>query len=438
VLQLNHVKDTSPGSGNGVWKGPSVCPEATYNGSAEYTFGDVNQFKFIEIVRDTYQAELDGQAEIHTSGTVRVRRASTHLQNVVRVEATLHYTSPKLLSKLGVNKQADILELLPPSHIPHEDDVSAKPCAVIDAVIWVNPGAKFELFNVATTNLAIVFDDDLSLTSNTIDIQTKEAPIHFPNTNTTKDVVARDIVIETLAGRISGTYPLYDSLRISSSAGSVRVKVDPKEVDKSAPKPAQFQVQSVAGSIDVEYPTVGLALDGSSQAQKVPKRDYVSSLSTAAGNMNIRNLLHGSYTGLKTNAGRIRATLVPAGPPGDKSRISVSANAGSTEVLLTPHVFEPKAALKHLSADYVHHFGRLQLQYPLTWEGKVEGYTLSGRIDVDWEGLSWHEKGKGERIKLSRHFVGSVGNGTGQLYFQGSSGSAKLIGKSTGPDGLFM
>ena len=86
--------------------------------------------------------------------------------------------------------------------------------------------------------------------------------------------------------------------------------------------------------------------------------------------------------------------------------------------------------MKKLYSEHRGFSGSLNLWYPAQWQGTVKASTLSGSIDLDWDGL---KVVKDEKKGWVRRSVEAVrGNGESELVISGKSGSVNLGGDSGG------
>lgn len=230
---------------------------------------------------------------------------------------------------------------------------------------------------------------------------------------------SRETVIDLSSGAITGTYSLYDLLSIHTTSGHIDITLNLENVSESAPKPALLRLSTASGSIRV---TTSAVKDPST----IPDREYKTSIHSYSGSIEAK-IPHGTHTSLKTTSGRIDAELVPFGPNTSRSDIETRTHSGSTDIKLHPSAVNASQPLRKLYGDYQLGSGALRVAYPLTWEGTVEGKTVSGGVNVKWEGMRIVKDRKGY---VGREIEAVKGEGEGVLRFYGYSGRVVLRGDS--------
>lgn len=264
----------------------------------------------------------------------------------VRVPNRIHWASASLAAVTG-KKQAH-----------GESTEPARPCVEMRVTINVPKGAELEALWLATVHLGVrLFEDvDLTVHSGTVisTIVGSIAGAYVPNpaagpraisaedpelssvtasdsrlisanratlglqlAGTTSSLVSRDISVSSIAGRIWGTWPLYDSLRIASKSGSVHIDVLPQMVNPDNVKPAYLWVQSYSGDVVIKEPGVG-AEDGDSDtvgrfleaSSKLPARDYIVDVSSISGSIKLHVAASSAAT-ITSSAGAVTAVLLP-------------------------------------------------------------------------------------------------------------------------------
>ena len=232
---------------------------------------------------------------------------------------------------------------------------------------------------------------------------------------------SRETIIDVSSDSIRGTYELYDLLSIHTQSGSIDISVNLHNASASAPKPAILRLSSASGSIRVRAGSIG-----SSFFDKIPQREYQTQVQSQSGSLHI-TAIHGTHTSLKTQSGGIMASLYPHCSNSTFSAISTSSASGHADITVHPFMNDPSAPLRNMNAEYSYGSGSMNIRYPSTWEGTIQGRTSSGSITVDWEGLKIVKNhiGAGQR-----EIEAYKGDGKGTLKFRGRSGSMHLLGDS--------
>lgn len=234
----------------------------------------------------------------------------------------------------------------------------------------------------------------------------------------TLDINPRETNIHLTSGSVSGSYPLYDVLDISTISGSIDIDVEPKDADEDNVQPAILRLSSKSGSIRALTSTVS-----------VPARDYQTTLRSLNGGIDA-TLLHGSYTSLRSLNGRINADLYPYGHNNSRTDISTHCKSGSTDITVHSSLSHPADPIKKLYSEHHGLSGSVSLWYPAQWQGTIQGSTSSGSIDLEWDGIKVIRDEKKGWVKRTVEAV--RGEGEGQMRFSSLSGSLSLGGDSGG------
>ncbi|EFQ32998.1 hypothetical protein CGRA01v4_00522 [Colletotrichum graminicola] len=185
---------------------------------------------------------------------------------------------------VGVDWDSELQRLL--IKVPQRIDwtSSLRPCLAVRATLWVPENAELSHLYLGTTHLGVELADDLSVTiKNGFEIVAISGDVHTPvEPSSTYRLGSRDIAVKTISGDITGSWPLYDSLKIRSESGDIHANVNPQPVLESAPRPAVLEVTSISGTISIKEP-----LDQAASSTKpdavIPPRDYVTTLDAKSG-----------------------------------------------------------------------------------------------------------------------------------------------------------
>ena len=205
---------------------------------------------------------------------------------------------------------------------------------------------------------------------------------------------------------------------ISTVSGSIDIDVEPKDADEDNIQSAVLRLSSKSGSIRALTSTVS-----------VPARDYQTTVKSLNGGIDA-TLLHGSYTSLRSLNGRINADLYPYGHNDSRTYINTHCQSGSTDVTVHSSLSHPNDPIKKLHSDHNGMSGSVNLWYPAQWQGAIKGSTLSGSIDLDWDGIKVIRDEKKGWVKRTVEAV--RGEGESELVFSSKSGSLSLGGDSGG------
>lgn len=399
---------------------------------ATYEFPEPSGFSLVQKVQGENNYQLkNSYGYVRTEGKVHVRPATEHLNSNLRVDITVHGSNPELMHLESVEKTDSTLVIETPNHIKGAQVFSGhQPYVYIDATIFVAPGTVLQNFGIDTQSLAIIFHPGLDFTvKDSTTLFTISKPISMPagSSKLLTTTRTRQIIVHSSFGSVTGAYPLYDLLSITTLSGSIDISYFPKNSSRLNPKPASLVLSTSSASIQVSSPVIPAG-------QVIPKRDYKNALSTSSGSITA-NLLHSSRTSLHAASGRIFATIHPHGNLSSPSHLSTDNKSGSTTVTVHNSLSHPSAPIRALSASHHYISGSLKLFYPSQWQGRIFGDTVSGSLNIFWDGVTVvkdHPKWSGGRkIEAER------GEGGGsRLEFGGVSGSAVLRGESGGLGGM--
>lgn len=290
--------------------------------------------------------------------------------------------------------------------------------------LYLCPGKSLRQLSINTTSLPITVHPDLHFSiTNQWALWTTAHPITFlpspspGGESATPNYSQREIVIYSASGSISGTYPLFDLLSITTISGSIGIDILPRPALSSTPNaPASLVLTSTSGSIRATV------LGIHNVENTIPDRIYASRLNTISGSIAAK-LLHTTSTRLFSISGQLSADIYPTSTASShSSHITTSGKSGSTNITVHPDLFSPQTPIKSLGGQHSNTSGSLSVRYPNTWEGKIQARTLSGRVGIRWDGVRIIRDWEGKYILAER------GLGGGQLFLDSASGGVDLGG----------
>ncbi|KAL9114896.1 MAG: hypothetical protein Q9227_001139 [Pyrenula ochraceoflavens] len=247
----------------------------------------------------------------------------------------------------------------------------------------------------------------------------------------------RQTVITETSKSISGTYPLYDLLDITTTSGSISIYIDPQPAPSGFPnRTATLRINSRSGSVNI----MGIAgLHPHPSTANYPgftSRLYETFITTRSGSVS-GNYIQGSLTEINTESGSISLALTPysyksssdeadssSNSAEASSKLYTSTKGGSTTLSIKPPVNTP--SLRNLTAMHESkRSGSLTIMYPNVWEGEVDIRSYgSGSITAHGDGLRTINYG-------SQHYIGEKGDVDGgskiNLLAWGSGSSTFLL-----------
>jgi hypothetical protein len=333
-------------------------------------FGSDKQLTVVERTADDEGRR--GWGEVHTQGAVIFRRAGPDTPDAaVTLEVTV--TDDRLPVYSSWNAETGSLEIIVPHRVEWSTD-RPRACVNVMINIWVPENAELKHLSVESVHLDIKLLDNLSLSVlGGIKLGSTVGAITSASTGTTSrddqliDAGAapdsftfnsRIIDVRTTAAPIKGIWPLYDYLGLQSTAGNIKVCIDPKPVLEEAPKPATLYLKSLSGDVSFREPIhtaeatfrIGQSLPLPHERRQaelraatvLPPRDYRVDVHTTSGDIT-GAAAFSSAAGFKSTSGTISLDLLPvldsmlAEDGAREVALSTASTSGATDV----NVLEP-------------------------------------------------------------------------------------------------
>ncbi|KAI1297504.1 hypothetical protein F5Y03DRAFT_280521 [Xylaria venustula] len=243
---------------------------------------------------------------------------------------------------------------------------------------------------------------------------------------------SRRIILRSSSQPISGSYPLYDLLSISSESGSISVDVTPQPASAQDPShPASLKIRSHSGSVYATFSEEfldqlagGDGLINTAIQPGIPVREYITSVQTRSASISGTFPL-GSYTSLDSQAGSISGIDLVVVPtiPAEPRRVKTTSRDGMQSVRVVDDEFwaaSKEAWWEGMVSRHESHSGSINIQYPDSWEGTIEVETESGSINVTGRGVEIIRQRQGKVIARK----GRAGGG--KVIVRARSGSVDL------------
>ncbi|KAI1737367.1 hypothetical protein F4680DRAFT_468317, partial [Xylaria scruposa] len=251
---------------------------------------------------------------------------------------------------------------------------------------------------------------------------------------------SRRIILRTSSKSISGSYPLYDLLSISTESGSISVDVTPHPASEEDPsQPASLEIKSHSGSVHATFSDgfLGPYVDRDDSAKTnyggrygdtaiqsgTPAREYITSVSTRSASISGTFPL-GALTSLDSQAGSISGVelvVVPMSTSGPR-RLRTISHGGMQSVRVVHDDFWPvakEAWWEGMVSKHESHSGSINVEYPDSWEGTIEVESRSGSISVTGRGVEIIREEQGRMIARK-------GKDGGKVIVKAWSGSVDL------------
>ncbi|CAD6443263.1 bf842521-8249-4920-9fac-3f9e8cb5f855 [Sclerotinia trifoliorum] len=452
ILSTNFISsDSHPNMGGGpktsnpIHDGGSYCPHAS---NSDQTTFEIPHGAGLIVRQEFYQQDRPHYGrEVQTAGEVRIRhlpRNSKKEKAYFTIDAKLSHPELSVLKTL--NEDDGSLKVSTPrfAHL----NTNENPCISLEITAWIPEDLKITnvFFDLVTLSIQVFDDAKIEVVKDT-QLKTVSGHIKFPKyTSSSTDVPSinaaeaqpqayfefdsRRIVVETVSGKIEGSYPLYDLLNLSSHSGAIEINVSPKPVLESAPAPATLDINTSSGRIKVSSPI------------KLPEatypREYITRLGSVSGTIR-GDFFVGSTGTFKTTSSSIQLVVrpvLPATSDDDKTRNEFSTHSisGTTHVtLLDPLLILPptignihdgpldstpvdnyftyapgiitlstsssiqpfKSQLRTFYSTHRTTSGHIESYYPSSWVGNIKAKTISGRIKVEGKGIEIMESNDG-------------------------------------------
>lgn len=429
---------------NPIHDGGSYCQHVS---KSEQTTFDIIDAAGIVVIQEFYQQESPHYGpEVKTAGEVRIRNLPRSSK-----EGKAHFTvevkssHPELSVLRTLNELDGSLKISTPRFA--NLGIHETPCISLEITAWVPEDVEISkvFFNLATLSIRISDDVNVKIVKDAT-LKTISGHVRFPNDSTSSashpslstkiepkthfDFDSRHIVVETVSGRIEGTYPLYDLLKVSSQSGAIGIDVKPKPALESAPAPATLDIRTSSGRIEVSSPV--------KDPRATYLREYITRVKSFSGAIQ-GDFFVGSTGTFDTASSRIqllvRPVLSATSDDDDESRNEFSTHSvsGNTHVTLleplftlpstngnvrnsaiesTPNSHDSpypptliesssssfqayKSKLRTVHSTHKTSSGSIEAYYPVAWIGNIEAKTISGRIELEGKGIDIVERHDG-------------------------------------------
>lgn len=405
-----------------------ICPAGDDKTEKSFAIEPGSGFTFSQEVRSSLES-LSLLGNVRVDGEIHVKPATEALGPSIRVDVVTCASDPDMIHFEATEApDSSITMIITPGSFPtgHANDNRTNAYVNANVTIWVKPGTILPKLKIWTQSLSIILHPGLQFQ---VEGQLELLGMHgsiesLLSSEPLTSIDAREIIIKTTSGSVSGAYPLYDLLSINTLSGSIDINLDLQEISKTVPKPAKLLIDTLSGEVHVTTPLL------STQHTAIPLRDYQSEIASHSGSIDIV-IPHGSNSTLRSLSGDISAALHPCGDPSTlKSSLSSRVNSGSTRITIHPSRTDPTTPLRKFSGSHHQQSGSLQLHYPAQWEGDITGETMTGTVHIDWPGLdviSDDRTGWVNRRIVARK-GDAKGEAEGKLEFGTMSGDVDLTG----------
>ena len=220
-------------------------------------------------------------------------------------------------------------------------------------------------------------------------IESKNLNIKSELSISDENFLSREIIISNDSGGVSGLIPIEELLNISAGSGDVAITLMPRH-DESATQ-SNISVKTGSGSI-----ALNKQVDERSVGAKVhiPRRACVLSVKSGSGSIYALTGISRSTTCSSTSGNlQLRVLSSGNGDAHDKSEFTTTSSSGSQSITFlgesadttsrqkTPQ--EPSDLRQGCSYSHKSSSGSINIEYPSTWQGRVEARSTSSSIKLN-------------------------------------------------------
>lgn len=438
--------------------GSPYCASATIHAGEDFFDFALNEG--LRVLQDSHEGSRGSYTQdVRTSGEIRLRKLPKNSRygsrGVISIDTHISDDGLQVLKTWDDSLRTIRISVPRTSsyNSPGHDS-----CISLEITVWLPEDISLSALSIASTVLTLRIFDDIKFNvtgksefiSRSGDVIFPEHGIHDSVPPTTYPLDSRHITVETVSGKITGIYPLYDYLKLGSQSGEINVGVFPQPVLLSAPEPADLEVSTSSAKVQVNLPV-------RIPRYSPPPRDYKTRVGSISGNIGGAFFL-GSTGSFRSTSGTVTAKLLPviqyspSTDPDDAPKTqfetwSVSGDQG-LEILdpvfisllpskksdqrhspesyipigdhdpyqdILPPALNQDVALEErsigaskrravkrwrtLTATHQTTSGKISVHYPEGWEGTVSGKTMSGDIDIHGKDLKIISSKKGWAYK---------------------------------------
>lgn len=247
-----------------------------------------------------------------------------------------------------------------PDRIAGWTDANLLPCYQAQIIVLVPPGSVMRDFSIAGQYFDIHVEDGVDLSvSGTVSLASAFGSVFsskvshgMKNDLAPFRIQAVQWLVASVAGRVSGWFPLYDGLSIEA-ASSISVQLGLKQPSTSPAESAAMAIASKHGNINLTTPLIDMD-EHDPRKTTMPMRDYSMTIAPEYGNVDA-SIPIGSSTIVECLEGTLNMTLQPilskdSRSSSWKSRLITETSSGNTMVRVSEPIWTNKIKRPYLSS----------------------------------------------------------------------------------------
>ncbi|KAI9716372.1 MAG: hypothetical protein M1828_000361 [Chrysothrix sp. TS-e1954] len=368
--------------------------------AATFDFKDVSDFSLIDNIRGrSISPSLDGKVVVMPGDAIQ----KSDVRVIVSMESTDHDFLDEVSFVQTDNKLAiEVIQAPPVLRGPEGAE-----CTILNVLLLPRPGLILDNFGIMTRHFSVMLMKDLKLS---IREQTNVAALGGSVTSLVDAHVfhSTSTRIHTSVGSINGTIPFDESLTLRTTSGDIGMSIQGTSHDGYKPPRANFTASSTSGNINITFP--------SPPAERLHCAGCNIHVSTTSGSIS-GHFIQGLHTKLESISGLIDGSIRAL----DRYPSSIRLNTVSLFNRTTLQVLKPAHSLfesmKNITSYHKSISGDIRVSYPESWEGRLDGSTLSGELLV-----------RGARIeRKTSNFISAIhGDGDSKIGFSTVNGNVNI------------
>jgi hypothetical protein len=300
---------------------------------------------------------------IQTAGNVIVQAAPAGAVDPITVDLDVKLSHDELAD--AINIKSDSAGLVLESQTFLKSFTGTNPCISVVATISVASSLNISSFDIDTVVLPVELKESLKLISKNIFIHSTAGSI----SSATNGLNSRRVELETTSNTISGSFPLADLLSLKTVSGAVNVEIEPKEAG----------IDEQAGTLLIR--TTSGTINANTAVSSIPNRKFTTQIHTVSGSVS-GNYLLGVTSNVNSASGTINVDFYTAGDAA-KRVCTVNSVGGSIGAIVHDDFY----ALGTVRSNFQAQSGSVDVQFPASWEGHIQGESKSGSIAITGEGV---------------------------------------------------